>query len=154
MNQTPQEQLIVDQIADWLREITWANGYRTNAGLTVYTDESMVPDEPTSEALLVLDLGAKAISPFLGKWTLSIMIEGLIVLTALDQPDYGRIQARRLLADVRDVLKKGRIRSQLPAGATGLREVVRNLPRRKPGANLLLLNVMLEIEYSDLFLEA
>jgi hypothetical protein len=147
----PQEQTIIDTIADWLREITWANGYRTNAGHTVYVDENDIPDVPTSDLLLVLDHGSEAIDN--GRWNLTVLIEGLIVLTAVDMPSVARNLARLLMADVRDAVKKGRIRTLLPAGVTELKEVSRVIPRREPGSNMLVVVVTLQIHYSDLFLE-
>ena len=147
----PQEQQIIDCLAEWLQDITWANGYRTNAGKTVFTDESLIPDEPVADTLLVLDKGTKSLGR--GRWVFTVDIEGLVVLTPQDGPSLGRDAARLLLADIRDALKKGRTKRLLPAGAIELRETMRFIPRREPGANLLVPSVTIEIDYSDIFNE-
>jgi hypothetical protein len=147
----PQEQRIVDSIAQWLREITWKNGYYTNAGALVFTDECDVPDEPTSDTLLLLDKGARALGR--GRWTLTLVIEALVVIVPIDGASTGRTRARELVADIRDALKQGRTKALLPAGATELREVQRDIPVREPGANLMLATTTLEIDYSDIYLE-
>ena len=153
----PQEQQIVDGIADWLREITWKNGYYTNAGHLVFTDEGDVPDEPTSDTVLVLDQGSRSQQSGSarpnGKWILTLLIEALVVIAPIDGASTGRTRARQLVADIRDALKKGRTTALLPAGATALFEVRREIPRRDPGANLMVAAVALEIHYSDIYSE-
>jgi len=147
----PQEQIIIDTLATWMREIRRAAGYYTDAGLRVCTDEGDLPEEAEAESLFVIDQGAAAIGK--GKWALAVLIEGLVLLAETDHPPALRPIARQLNADITRVLRAHHRMNQLPAGVTELRETAREIPRREEGSSLLTPSITLEITYSDLYQE-
>lgn len=147
----PHEQVIIDTLAGWLGGILTANGYFTSAGRNVFTDEGDLPEEPDAELLLVLDKSAQRLKG--GKWTLTVVIEGLALLDPDDETRTLRERARQLVADIRRCLFEHRRTADLPAGTTEIRETLREIPRREGGSNLLTTSVTLEIDYSDLYKE-
>ncbi len=141
----PQEQLIIDQIADWLREITTANGYNGNAGLDVRTEEWRDPAETiTSTVLTVIDSDASRIED--KHWALTVDIEIILPRTTTE-----RASARQVLADIVRALNH-RITSwrAIGAGVTATEPTARRIDRNTSGSGYQTAAYTLVVTYSDL----
>lgn len=143
MPELPPEQILIDQLADWLADIRIANGYYTDAGLYLDTEEIDDPGNPPPAALLLLDESAAAVGK---NWIQQIVVEGAVTV----EPKTARVIARQLQADIARAIRTG-----LKANAHNTRIIRavritgKEIPRREPGENLLIPTVNVEMEYYD-----
>lgn len=142
----PQAQIILDQLVTWLTEIQIANGYYTDAGLDLHTEQSR-DREPDAPCLYLFDDDATA-TPVgdtgKTKWTQSLTIEALI-----HDNGTGRAKARRLIADIRRALKRRLLDWPPAAGVSALRETARSIPPRPQNSDWLTPSVAIEIDFFD-----
>jgi len=152
MADTPQSQIILDQLVAWLSGIQIANGYRTDAGLDVGTEQNddlldEAPDPPPPPALLILDEDAIAREiPESSKllWTQTYTLEG----TVFDGGD-GRKVCRRLLADIHRALRRRPTDWPPTTGVVALRESARSIPMRPSASDWLTPSVTIDIDFVD-----
>ncbi|MBK1719225.1 hypothetical protein [Thiocystis violacea] len=148
MSEAPatQAQRILDQLVTWLSEIQQVNGYYTDTGLDIRTEQDR-DEDPLAPCLLVLDEDAAYSAPGSsqrGTWTQLFTLEGLIG----DDGD-GRRLGRQVLADLHRALRRRPTDWPPEAGVLSMSERSRELPRRPSNSDWLTPSVSLEITYVD-----
>lgn len=142
----PQSQIILDQLADWLREISTAAGYYTDAGADLRTEQTR-DEEPYAPGLYLFDEAADW-SPVTGSskglWTQRFTLEGLVL-----DDGAGRSRARQLLADIRRALRRQLTAWPPAAGVSAMREVSREIPARPQSSDWVTPTVTIEIDFVD-----
>lgn len=111
----PLDHQIVQEVARLLRDIRVANGYRTDAGQYVLSEENHdeIPDDATVLEVLDDDESVDGQRAESRKATLQLTITVNYPAGAVDQTLRGN--ARRVLADIRQALGN-RARQQFPVG--------------------------------------
>lgn len=139
----PAEQILVDQIAAWLGLIQRANGYHTDAGTRVSTEEPDETNDPVMPSILVLDEIATSGSR---TWTQQLTIEGAVDA----DPKDARATCRRLQADIVAALRAGlKLNQHNTDVIRALRVTGKETPRREPGGTTLAPTISVEVEYHD-----
>ena len=139
----PQEQAIIDQVAAWLSEITQANGYHTDAGGSISTEEFRQRDT-TVPLLTVIDSDYSAAEP--RKWLMTLDIEGVFLRSETE-----RVQARLLLNDIgRALFRRSSQWREIGAGVTGATPQTKQIDRQTDGGDYQRVVYSLVVEYSDL----
>ena len=141
----PAEQILINQVADWLREISIVNGYTGNAGLDVRTEEWRDAAETvTGTVLTVIDADADALE--LRRWRVEITIEIIQPLTTS-----GRAVARQTLADVARALNRNiSTWRDIGAGVTGVQTVSKRVDRSVEGSDYQTAAYTIAVTYGDL----
>ena len=139
----PQEQRIVDQVVVWLGEILQTNGYHTNAGFGVSSEEYR--QEGDRAALLtVTDSSYTSAEP--RKWSMTLDIEGVFPRASNE-----RQQARLLLNDIgRALFRRSSQWRAVGAGVTGTTAQAKQIDRQSDGGDYQRVLFTLVVEYSDL----
>lgn len=142
----PIDQRIVDEIARLLGAITVANGYETDAGLHVLTEESRddLPDDAISIDVLDEVERIEQQARQLRKGQLQITLD----IRVPNGPN-ARALCRLVMADVRRALAVEA--RQLPAGFTGLEVGDRALPPRIDGSQFLTPSMTLTAAYTETY---
>ena len=142
----PQAQLILDQLVTWLTEIQQVNGYYTDAGLDLRTEQTR-DSEPDAPCLYLFDDDAIA-TPIAdsgkNRWMQTLTIEALIEDTGT-----GRAHARQLLTDIHRALRRKTLDWPPAAGVIALRETARAIPPRPQSSDWLTPSVTIEIDFID-----
>lgn len=141
---TPIDQLIVDEIARLLRAISVDDGYRTNAGAGVLTEESLESIADDAITIEIIDdvetLDSQSRAYRRGKLSLKLNID-------IPKGSSSRAVARNVLADVRRALTVEP--RQLPSGFTGLEIGGRNLPPREDGSQFITATLNLAASFNE-----
>jgi len=143
----PQSQAIIDQVSQWLSEITIANGYYTNAGNSVAVEEFRRRDASVP-LLTVIDSDYSTTEP--RNWRMTLDVEGVFLRSETE-----RVQARLLLGDIGRALNRriGRWR-EIGAGVTGVAAQSKQIGRQSDdptgGGDYQRVVYSLVVEYSDL----
>lgn len=143
---TTQAQRILDQLAAWLGEIRTTNGYHTDAGLDVRTEQDR-NEAPLVPSLLILDETASytpGASSRRGTWSQTYTIEALVY----DRGN-GRRLAREVLADIHRALNRRPTDWPPEAGVLSMRETMREIPRRPSDSDWLTPSVTIDIDFVD-----
>ena len=141
-----QAQRILDQLVVWLEEIQTANGYHTDSGLDVRTEQDR-NDVPLEPCLLLLDEDASYNPPASGRrgtWSQTYTIEALVH----DDGD-GRRLAREVLTDIHRALNRRLTDWPPSAGVSSMRESAREIPRRPSDSDWLTPTVTIDIDFVD-----
>ena len=143
MASVPQEQLIIDQVVAWLQQITHANGYHTDIGEAVYTEEWQAGDQQ-AVSLTVIDSDYAPAEP--GKWRMTLDVEGVFPRVKDE-----RVIARRLLQDIaRALFQRIGIWREIGAGVTTVVPAAKLIERVADSSDFQRVMYSLDIEYSDL----
>lgn len=141
----PIDQLIVDEVARLLSLIRIDNGYQTDAGLHVLTEESR-DDFGTDVISIEIQDDTETLSKQSKRFregTLAITIDVLIPLKLSDK----RAMARKVLWDIRRALSIEP--RQLPTGTTGLELGGRRIPPRVDGSQYLYAQQDLSVDFTE-----
>jgi hypothetical protein len=142
----PQSQIILDQVVGWLNEIRIANGYYTDAGDDVRTEQNR-DSEPERPCLYLFDDDAtwtESGNTGRGIWTQTFTLEGLVF-----DDGWGRLECRKLIADIHRALRR-RPTEWLPtAGVISCTEATRSIPPRPLNSDWLTPSVTFQIEFVD-----
>lgn len=143
----PQEQLIIDQIAAWLSEISIDSGYHSDAGASVAVEEFRQRDT-TVPLLTVIDTDYSTTEP--RKWRMSVDVEGVFLRSETE-----RVQARLLLNDIaRALFRRSGHWREIGAGVTAVQPQARQIGRagdtQSGGGDYQRVVYSLVVEYSDL----
>jgi hypothetical protein len=145
MSTTPQEQIMLHTLVGWLQAVQVADGYHTNAGSSVWTDEIHLPDDPADAAPGFLLLDEATDSPG-REFTMSLTLEAMVAIDGV--PDGPRAEVRRLVQDARQAILAGANAARpLPGSIKTARVVRHETPRREPGSNYLASILKLEVLY-------
>lgn len=142
----PQSQIILDQLVVWLAEIQRANGYRTDAGQDIRTEQTR-DSEPDAPCLYLLDDDATwspHASGSRGSWTQTYALEALV-----KDDGAGRAEARALLSDIHRALRRRLLDWPQAAGVMAIRETARAIPPRPQNSDWITPSVTLEIDFVD-----
>ena len=143
MASVPQEQLIIDQVVTWLQQITHANGYHTEIGGAVYTEEWR-RGEQLAASLTVIDTEYAPAEP--GKWRMTLDVEGVFPRVKDE-----RAIARRLLQDIaRSLFQRIGIWREIGAGVTRVVPSAKLIERVADSSDFQRVVYSLDIEYSGL----
>lgn len=145
----PIEQAVVDYLAAKLGQIRTANGYRTNAGLSVWSDEpEFQPEGPETDALRLLLVDAEIAAREAHAWTLTLRIRARTYCDRERTP-YPRRLAREVLADVRQAMGAiDLMEAAAPVGVEAVRFAGSQIPEREPGDNWLYPEATYSIDFS------
>lgn len=142
----PTDHQVVTALADLLRGITVANGYRTDAGEFVFTEES--EDEIAGDAIAIelvdVDESLSAQKLKQRAATLNLRVDVLIPMS-LGTP---RAQARAVLADVRAAVATINASHWLP-GVTSVELGGRRIPPRVEGSQYIEASLDMRVSYTE-----
>ena len=148
----PQAQIILDQLTAWLGEIRRDDGYYTNLGADVRTEQSNTDqnDEPADPSLYVFDDASDWVPPqqqgqsARGYWTQRYTLEALVW-----DDGNGRLLSRQVISDSHRALRRPITAWPPAAGVSALREIAREIPERPQGSDWIEPTVTLEVDYVD-----
>lgn len=134
----------VAAVAARLPQITVANGYRTNAGNTVLTEQLQADPArgPVERLSVYLDRAARAPSTlFEGEdWTLQLVVEADVPSSRADAQQ----RAHAVMADVFDLFPSGGIELPIDAGFVDVEAQTAEFLTRVDGANSSVAQIRLQ----------
>ena len=140
----PQEQAIIDQVVAWLTEINQANGYHTDAGNRVTSEEFRGQRDGVVPLLTVIDSDYTTTDP--RKWRMTLDIEGVFL-----RSENERVQARMLLSDIgRALFRRSSQWRDIGAGVTAAAPQTKQIDRLPDGSDYQRVVYGMVVEYSDL----
>ena len=143
LDQPPQTELIVSQIATWLRDISIDNGYTSDAGRSVSTEDSQQDDGGTP-ILTVIDTDYQHTGE--RRWLVTIDIECLFRRHA-----HFREGARYLLHDIHRALNRPISDwRDINAGVTDSQPNSQTIDKPADGSDYQRAVYSLQVEYSEL----
>ena len=145
---TPRDQQIIDALVVLLKTITVANGYRTNAGLYVFDEESRddVPDDVIATEIIDTDETLRAQNRKEREADLRIRIDALVPWETTPKP---RAAARNALADYRQAIATI---NQPPGWIKGVTNVAlggRRIPPRVEGSAYVEASLDVQVTYIE-----
>lgn len=150
MTAIPRDQAILDYLADHLRGITTAAGYRTNLGLDVLTDEpEFQPESPETGGLRTWLVDEQVTRKAEFADTLTLLIRGR-VHADLELSPFPRALARQWVADIRQRMAAlDAFAAGYPTGLDTVRFQTAEIPERAPQSNWLFPQVIYQIDIAN-----
>lgn len=150
---TPMDQIIVNEVVRLLSYIRKANGYHTDAGAQIVSEETQSALDESQPILEVLDDDETTEFQRLTRRTGSLALRVVAYLPdAIDErgeiAPATRALARKVLADMRAALALGRPQD-FPAGFTGLEIGGRTLFLREAGSRFFRPELQLKASFNE-----
>lgn len=153
---TPLDQVIVSQLAALLARIRTGNGFNTDAGEFVLSEQTRddLPEDAITLAIIddseTLDADGQRYQRRRG--VLNVKVEGSLPVAVSDgdqaQFQPVRQQARLLMADVRRAVA-GQSLTEFGIGITGIRITGRSLPELQDGASYQFCTVSFAFDFTE-----
>lgn len=148
MSATPRDQQVIDALVLLLKGITTANGYRTDAGLYVFAEETRedVPDDAIATEVVDPDETLRGQTIKEREADLRIRIDALIPLSATPAP---RATARAVLADYRQAIATIGNQQRWITGVTNVALGARRIPPRVEGSAYVEASLDVQVTYIE-----
>lgn len=148
MSTTPRDQQVIDALAALLKTITKANGYRTDAGLFVFDEESReeVPENAIATELVDPDETLRGQTIKEREADLRIRIDALIPFATTPKP---RATARDVLADYRQAIATIGNQQRWITGVTNVALGARRIPPRVEGSAYVEASLDVQVTYIE-----
>lgn len=153
---TPLDQVIVSGLAALLARIRIANGFNTDAGAFVLTEQvrENVPDDAMALTIIdeteTLEGNGQAYQRRKGVLDVSVQASLPVAISEGEQPQFQpvREQARKVMADVRRAVAQQPL-TDFGIGITGIRITGRSLPLLEDGASWQFCTVRFAFDFTE-----
>lgn len=143
---TPLDDLAIETLADRLRQISVASGYRTDAGEAVCIEEPKDYASRNDIVLMLVDVEESLLEQRTTRRKARLhLVVALLLPKGIEAP---RKVCRHVFADVRDAIA-AQPQELVGSGAVKLELGGRRLPRREEGSNYLIGELDLFLEFVE-----